>query len=415
MKNKKVWSGLASLTFLSIVGGFFLSASNNLLRHWGNDLGFTLQELDKIGGVAFLSSFKLLWAGFLTWSFSFLGRKGRRAWILLMIAIAIVSLIFMRSCDFFGPLFFVALLSLTFASTSYTMMVVASQMDALDKPYWGLAENFTVAGYRIGLSLTSVGLFLSYYKWSWTNIYLLILMLVIFGFVIIWSMPQFDFLDRTPAEKKFSTLWKPFQIWFMQPGAWVVALLMLTFECAEGLIHMQKDFFILSMGFNKEMLGTIKMIGSTIVIAAGFIAGFIIRYRGSLFSLNAAIISQTVAMGGIWASIMMDAKGRLLLIPIFFQYAARGFSMISFYCFQLVSCQVNWSIGHLALMTTLADLGLKLGEVRSGWIVENFGYYGLFGAACLCHGPLLLLVSRVKSVPFIQENMTTRSLKKAKN
>lgn len=392
------------------MGGTLMSAGGQLLRHWGKDMGLSLSAMDKIDMIFLLSAFKLIWAGILTWSFSFLGCKGRRAWLILMLSIALLSLILLRELPFFGPLFLMTLVIFTFAFTSYDMMIVASQMDALEKPYWGLGENFVITAYRVGMSMTSVGLILSHEQWSWPQIYLLIIGFISFGFLCIWKLPQFDFLNHTPINrhKSLASLWEPFKVWFIQPGAGLVAIFMIICKFSDGLINSQRDFFLLVHGLTKTDLAIVKNVGLWIGVAAGFGSGFFIRYRGILTSLRMGYLSQLVAIGGLWVANQMNLKGIFLVIPILLQYATRGFCMISLYCFQLNCCQLQWALGQLALITMLTDFGLHIASARSGWVVDHLGYSWLWGLSCLFNVPVLILISKVTRIPFIRDNIALR-------
>jgi hypothetical protein len=410
MTNK--WIPLIGLLLLGIIGGVWVEASENLIRIWGKDMGFLPKELDPLNMIEILSSFKFLWSPLFVLSIGWRRWSSRRLWMILMMIVSVISVTCLAFLPFFGIWFLMVLACLIIGRVSFDMVVIAAQIDAVDRSYWGLSENFCVNGYRLGIMLSGSGaLFLSHYEFSWSQIYLGIALVGFIFLIIVGFSKGFDFLDtvkKTPS----AGFWFPLRQWLIQPQSWVILLLMVTFRTQDGLVDSQRDYFLLSTGFTKPDLALFKSMALWLSVSGGILSGLSIRYYGYAATLTGAVCLHGTAALFIFLSTLWPQTIPWVGIFFMIEQLTRGFAMISLFSFQLVCCQVEYAVTQLALLTAFCDLGFRLASLRSGWIAQEMGWSFLFGIAAFINMPLLGIVRKSLKVQFVQVALSGRRPKK---
>lgn len=395
------WSGwpLMGLTFLGLLGGIFIEAGDILIRPWGRDLGWTPKRLDWLNLIEILCSFKFLWSPIFAWQLQYLWWGTRRTWIILTLVGACFSIIVISLTKFFSLLFIFGLVILTLMRSSFDVLLVASQMDAVSRRYWGMSENFCMNGYRFGMMFIGSGaLFLSDKGVSWHRLYCFIALLVAIGIVCVAFSPTFSFLNKATTTKS-KNFWHPFVIWFSQPGSWMILLLLMTYRAQDALIDPQREYFLLELGFSKTKLGAIGWFVPWMGVIGGFLAGACIRYKGYFYTLTVGACIHGLAGVGLFTQ-SLNANATPWTAGFFLlEQTTRGFSMISIYSFQLICCQFDYAVSQLALLAAATDFGTKIISLRSGWIAQELGWPFLFAIASGINIPLILLINYVR--PFI--------------
>jgi PAT family beta-lactamase induction signal transducer AmpG len=406
---KKEWWSLLALLVLGMVGGIFFEAGDTLIRLWARDMGMTPTKLDILNAIEILHPLKFLWAPIFSLALVWGPWQQRRAWLLIAILASIGAMGGLIVSPFFGIFFCLFLGLLTVTRASYDALVIASQMDAVSKSYWGFSENICVTGYRIGIMVVlQAALHASANGTSWPHIYLWVGGLALLSFVLIGWGRMFHFLN-TIAPPKTERLWDSLRQWLTLRGSWFVLLFLFVYRLQDGLIDPQREYFLLDAGLSKINLAHLKTIALGGTIMGGFCAGACIRYWGYRAALGWGLALHASAA----ALLYMTSTHHFPLLGLKTAYiteqTTKGFTTIAIFSFQLLCCSGQNQISQLALFSAISDMGLKLCATRSGWIAEHYGWPVLMGSGILCGLPALLLLPFIFSKTFITDKSPNKT------
>jgi len=399
--QKPLWS----LFLLGFIGGVLFEAGDILIRIWSKDMSLSPKTLDLLNTIEILHPLKFLWAPIFSIPI-FLGPwTNRRAWILITLMVSVSAIAGLCLSAFFGWAFLGFLCLLTIARASYDALVIASQMDAVSASHWGWSENFCVMGYRIGIMALGYASLHASLWLSWPHIYWGVAALIVIGIIFMAYSPLFHFLNTIQASKP-ERLWDSIRNWMTLPGSALVLTFLLIYRLQDGLIDPQREYFLLDMGLSKIELAYLKTMGLWGTIAGGFAAGACIRYKGYRFTLYWGLIFHGCAGGLLclasgYAGPLYGGGKSALSMAYCLEQTTKGWSTIAIYSLQLLCCQGNHVISQVAFFSALSDFGLKVISMRSGWLVQEYGYRFLLGAGSLCGLPALAMISSVFSKTFI--------------
>jgi PAT family beta-lactamase induction signal transducer AmpG len=399
---------LLGLALLGSFGGIFIEGGDLLLRIWARDQGMVPKQLDVLSGIELLHGIKFLWSPFFMLGISLWGWGTRRTWIFLSLMGGAVALGSLALVPFFGILFLGLLVLFHAIKSSFDMLVVASQMDATKRSYWGINENFCVNGYRFGMMASQWGvLSLSQYGCSWPFLYGL-LAIIIMGGAFLMHLPFFSFLDAAKEKPPMASLrdfFAPFMQWFQSPGSGRIAALMMLYRVQDSLIDPQKSWFYLDLGFSKAQLGFVSSLGIWGSVLGGIVSGICIRFKGYASTLILGLGLHALTGCGFLALSLFPQKNPWVLSLLVCDALTKGFSMIAFFSFQLYCCKLQHALSQLALLTALNELGMKCIGMRSGFIAHEWGWPNLFGTAISLNVPVLFLIIWVMRIlPQREEN-----------
>lgn len=363
--------------------------------------------MDILNVVELLYTLKFIWSPILCLPLKWRFWGDRRAWIMITLSGGLAACTLLWIFPFWGSIFILGLILATVARSGFDMLVVASQMDAAPRAQWGFNENFCMNGYRVGIVIaSSTALTLSHNGWEWKSIYGLVLLFACSMLGVIGTSKILNFLDQAKPSPT-QGFWTSLSLWMKQSGSTSVLVLMLTYRLQDSLCDPNILFFLLDSGLSKLDLGYLKPIALWAGIAGGAVSGFSIRYLGYSRTLFIALSAHTLVALLFWAQTLgwIDPQWLALLYPV--KQFTRGWSMLSFFSFQLICCQKEYAVSQLALLTALAYLGTKLGGVRSGWIAQEMGWPSLFGIACWINMPIFLLLRKALRAPFLRTKMGT--------
>ena len=389
LERRKVFFGLF---LLGIGGGLLLEAGDHLMRVWGQEWGMTPRNLDSIGALEVVSGLRFLWAPLFAFAWT------RKKWMILSLFFAILGFLGLSFFPSWGGLFFGSFLLITLGRSSFDMLVVACQMEAVPQAWWGMATNCCVNGYHVGIMMAGSGLlWLSqWYSWSWIMALLgalmgLLCLVVIFSFRFL-EMPQ----KRESRQNRGTSLdavdekgsvWGFFYPWIPKKA---MLLLMMTYGMPEGWIDPQLNGFLLVSGWSKAQVSLWKVAALLMSVGGGFLAGRTLTRWGGHGVLRIGLWIRGFTGGLLLCHSLFgfETSGLLLLID----QGVHGFALISFYSFQLLSCQREHALSQLAFLVSLAELGTKIASLGSGWILETLGWSGLLGAAALSNLALFIIL-----------------------
>lgn len=417
---------LLGLLFLGFIGGLLLEASTVLLRLWCRDEGLSMTAMDILPLILFLGNLKIFWSPFLQHnifsSYShekslFLLKKLAswspwRLWLSLLFLSTSFVLWFMTFLSPLGGWFLLLLSFLVVLRSSIDMIAMGAQMQAVSQGYWGFSESFCVNGYHLGMSLVGfLALRANAGGYSWPYLYgvmaffvFLFFCLVTFGrsFFPFWSFLDHDCqkpsaqLNSLEKVSFFQTYRSSLFSWFSLKKVGFAFFLMIFYRCQDGFLMPQMNHFFLNHGFTKEDHAWIIGLGLWFSVIGGFLGGFLIKQWGYKKTLWFSWISH----GSSWLCLWLFFQGAVFFTPegtlekasfwislwpgaYFLQYFTSGLSLVPFYSLQLLCVEKEKSMTQLSLVTSINYFGFYISGLRSGWVVDTYGWSTFFGLSFL--------------------------------
>jgi hypothetical protein len=400
-------AALLRLTFLGIVAGFLYKLGGPLLRHWAREEGLKPVSMDLLNSFELTSAIRFIWMPFFCVPLAYRHWKNRLLWLIIALTACIGLVTMLVNVPFNGYGFWTVVFVLTMARNTFDSLVVASQMECVKPESWGLGEQFSLLGYRIGMmSIMSVSLLASDHGTSWRWIYatyggvlcLFLCVLCFFpGFKAlnhVTSMPNATSTDSFGATvmATYRTTVQSLKVWLTTKGAVWTLLFLVFYQVQDGLFHPQKEWFLRDMGVTKSMLATISPLSIGAGIVGGFCAAFVMRRKGHVYTLVAALVMHNLVGAAISITSATGAHPWVFCLLAIAEQMTHAQCQIALYAVQMVvSHGDTGSVSKLTLFAVLSEYGMRLVGLRSGWIQEHCGWTVLTAIGPLC-GPMVLWI-----------------------
>ncbi|MBN9342816.1 MAG: MFS transporter [Holosporales bacterium] len=418
------------IALLGFSCGLPLLLTASTLGYWMAQEKISLTKIGLMSIAVLPYTIKFLWAplidrlrlpGLTRW----LGR--RRAWLFLSQSFLIIFLFCLSRLDPAHHLeqivIFVFLIA--FFSATQDIVMLAYQVERLQRAQYGAGEAAGIFGYRLGILLAGAGAFYLASFLSWNTVYL-----VMTGFQCIGLITTLCALEPRPLQNPESQLreqkareyllthprlkgWRgpllswfygaliaPFHDFIKQP-AWLASLfIMLFYKCGDNLIGSMGNIYFNKLGFtNIEIANGSKIFGLWATILGGFIGGLIVKRYGMLKSLFwCGAFHGITALGFILLGIVGHNSIVFYLI-VALDNITGGMRVTALFAYQMTLCSPSYAATQLALLTSTTHLGRVIFSSSSGWIVEHLGWNTLFWLATFGVVPTLMVIyylSRIK-------------------
>ncbi len=246
------------------------------------------------------------------------------------------------------------------------------------------------------------------YQQAWTVIFF-----CISGMLILMGLYHFSVLPgkQQPEQEKRSVgevgreLWEILCNFFTKRHIWYYILFVVLYRFAEGLVIKIAPLFLRSsrevggLGLSLTEVGTINgVFGSAAFVAGSLLAGLYVSkfgLRRTLFTLCCVFNFPFV----VYTLLSLYQPENLYLIAsgIAFEYFGYGFGYIGLTLFMMQEIAPGkYQMSHYAFASAIANFGVMIPGMVSGWLSDTLGYQQFFLYALLAAVPALLITWNMK-------------------
>ncbi len=406
---------LIIIFFMGFVSGlpFLLTAST--LSIWLTESGISLTEIGLFTLVGTPYNLKFLWAPFIDrvpvpLLQRALGR--RRAWMLVIQILLMVSIIGLGSTDPSRTPFLTAIFSIlvAFFSASQDIVIDAYRIDILEEDEQGAGAAMTQIGYRFGLLASGAGaLYLASYL-SWKVVYTIMALLIIIGVIAAIKAPVPE-TDRNTLKSQSrgadwlrSTLIEPFVEFFKRNNlstSIIILSFILLYKFGDAFAGVMANPFYIKIGFTKAQIATVsKIFGITATLSGVFLGGILVKKIGILKSLFICGLLQMFSnlMFSLQAKIGPDV--RFLFLTIGVENLSGGMGSAAFVAYLSILCNTAYTGTQYALFTSFMAFGRTWLSASSGWIAQQTDWVIFFIISTFLAIPgLIILLLMMRFIP----------------
>ncbi len=241
------------------------------------------------------------------------------------------------------------------------------------------------------------------YQGAWSVIFFtisgLLVLLALYHFYILPGKQQPEQTKRT-AHEVMTELWGILCNFFTKKHIFYYILFVVLYRFAEGLVIKIAPLFLRSsrdvggLGLSLTEVGTINgVFGSAAFVLGSLLAGLYVSkfgLRRTLFSLCCVFNFPFV----VYTLLSLYQPDNLYLIStgIAFEYFGYGFGYIGLTLFMMQQVAPGkYQMSHYAFASAIANFGVMIPGMASGWLSDTLGYQQFFLYALLAAIPALLI------------------------
>lgn len=391
---------MLAVTVIAFTNGIPFMMTSSTLAIWLKEYGLAYSSIGLFALLHIPYGAKFLWAPFLdAYDVPWLSQKlgHRRAWLFVTQTGIMLSLFAM---SYFSPIeeteiFVIFGLLATFFGASQHILLLAYQIETMPENSWGTGEATSVLGFRLSMLVTGAGaLYLATYI-SWQTVYAIYSSLMLLGILILFIIPE-PVSKRRKAHSLKSTLYEPFQDFFLNHGGLYILIFMMIYRLPDSLLSTMPNLFYLSLGFTKIEIGNAsKIFGLIVTIIGGFLGAWVLNRWGWRKTLLGSGFIHGLSL---LMFLVLEMKGHSLFwlfSVIAVENFTSGVSLTAFFTYQMMSCRPQYAASQLALMTATASISHTMIGSLSGFAVDYFGWSQFFILVTFAMIPGLFWVSKL--------------------
>jgi MFS transporter, PAT family, beta-lactamase induction signal transducer AmpG len=403
---------MAALIFLGFASGLPLFLTSKALQAWMSTAGVSKGVIGLFSIVALPYSLKFLWSPlFDRFRLPILGH--RRGWLVAMQVALIGAIVWLSFqdpsslknigevsstvcvdsgwlkgvCDTWQTLktlsaspFFLVAMVVAFLSATQDVNVDAYRTDVLKPHELGAGAATFVTGYRLALIITGAVAFILADRMAWSQVYLLLALMMGVGIVATLVAPE---PDRQPEKMTLNqAVVKPFQEFFRRIGPWkavTVLLFMVLYKFGDALLGNMATPFLLETGFSQTAIGAVQGGMGIVATIVGTLVG------GSVFS-KIGINKSLWVFGGLqalsniayWLLALTGKNDAFMITAINVENFCTGLGNAGFLGFMMSICNPLFSATQFALLSSLMAVSRDILVAPAGKIAEATGWSNFF-------------------------------------
>jgi PAT family beta-lactamase induction signal transducer AmpG len=389
--------------FTGFSSGLPLYLLLNLLPAWLRSEGINLKVIGLFALIQFPYTWKFLWSPLLD-RYSPLPLGRRRSWMLLTQAglLVVIGLIGGYSPQTDIAVIVALATAIALLSATQDIALDAFRREILADDELGLGNSVHVNAYRIaGLVPGSLSLILADHL-LWSQVFMITALFMLPGMALAFAATE----PSAGAPKTLrQAVGEPFNEFIGRRG-WQSAVLVLSFiflyKLGDSMCTALATPFYLDMGYSKSEIGLVaKHAGLWPAVIGGLFGGLWMLRLGINRALWLFGVVQLAAIFGFaWLAAQGPqtvVAGRLLSLAgvIGFEALGVGLGTAAFVAFIARSTNPLYTATQFALFTSLAAVPRTFANAATGWLVEQFGWFGFFMLCAALAIPGMLLLVRV--------------------
>ena len=381
------------------------------LTAWLTEEGVSRSAIGLFAWVGMTYSVKVIWAPIVDRAaIPFFGRVlgQRRSWILFGQMLVVFGLI---AISIFGvsnlPLLALFSVIVAFGSSTQDIAIDAYRIEAIEEEYQGAMSASYILGYRIALLIAGAGAFYVASFTAWSNVYLVmaVLMGVGFGAVMLAKEPLFlrqGLIRETDSAfnvQKFTFLnavVNPFKDFFVRNGSFALLIILLigVYRLSDIVMGIMANPFYLDMGYSKiEIANITKLFGFFMTIFGAFVGGLlVIKWGVGRCLLIGAVAVATTNLFFAQLALLANPDLNWLAVTVSLDNLSGGFATTAFIAYLSGLTNKAYTATQYALFSSLMTLPGKFMSGFSGFVVDSYGYFTFFLSAAALGLPAILLI-----------------------
>ena len=403
----------------TVVGMVFFGFSAGLpyllvfstLTAWLTEEGVSRSAIGLFAWVGMTYSVKVIWAPIVDRAaIPFFGRVlgQRRSWILFGQMLVVFGLI---AISIFGvsnlPLLALFSVIVAFGSSTQDIAIDAYRIEAIEEEYQGAMSASYILGYRIALLIAGAGAFYVASFTTWSNVYLVMAVLMGVGFVAVMLAKEPLFsrqglireTDSAFNVQKFTFLnavVNPFKDFFVRNGSFALLIILLigVYRLSDIVMGIMANPFYLDMGYSKiEIANITKLFGFFMTIFGAFVGGLlVIKWGVGRCLLIGAVAVATTNLFFAQLALLANPDLNWLAVTVSLDNLSGGFATTAFIAYLSGLTNKAYTATQYALFSSLMTLPGKFMSGFSGFVVDSYGYFTFFLSAAALGLPAILLI-----------------------
>ena len=381
------------------------------LTAWLTEEGVSRSAIGLFAWVGMTYSVKVIWAPIVDRAaIPFFGRVlgQRRSWILfgqMMVVFGLIAISILGVSNL--PLLALFSVIVAFGSSTQDIAIDAYRIEAIEEEYQGAMSASYILGYRIALLIAGAGAFYVASFTAWSNVYLVmaVLMGVGFGAVMLAKEPLFSrqglirATDSAFNVQKFTFLnavVNPFKDFFVRNGSFALLIILLigVYRLSDIVMGIMANPFYLDMGYSKiEIANITKVFGFFMTIFGAFVGGLlVIKWGVGRCLLIGAVAVATTNLFFAQLALLANPDLNWLAVTVSLDNLSGGFATTAFIAYLSGLTNKAYTATQYALFSSLMTLPGKFMSGFSGFVVDSYGYFTFFLSAAALGLPAILLI-----------------------
>ena len=381
------------------------------LTAWLTEEGVSRSAIGLFAWVGMTYSVKVIWAPIVDRAaIPFFGRLlgQRRSWILfgqMMVVFGLIAISILGVSNL--PLLALLSVLVAFGSSTQDIAIDAYRIEAIEEEYQGAMSASYILGYRIALLIAGAGAFYVASFTAWSNVYLVmaVLMGVGFGAVMLAKEPLFSRqglireTDGAFNTQKFTFLnavVNPFKDFFVRNGSFALLIILLigVYRLSDIVMGIMANPFYLDMGYSKiEIANITKLFGFFMTIFGAFVGGLlVIKWGVGRCLLIGAVAVATTNLFFAQLALLANPDLNWLAVTVSLDNLSGGFATTAFIAYLSGLTNKAYTATQYALFSSLMTLPGKFMSGFSGFVVDSYGYFTFFLSAAALGLPAILLI-----------------------
>ena len=381
------------------------------LTAWLTEEGVSRSAIGLFAWVGMTYSVKVIWAPIVDRAaIPFFGRVlgQRRSWILfgqMLVVFGLIAISILGVSNL--PLLALFSVIVAFGSSTQDIAIDAYRIEAIEEEYQGAMSASYILGYRIALLIAGAGAFYVASFTAWSNVYLVmaVLMGVGFGAVMLAKEPLFSRqglireTDSALNTQKFTFLnavVNPFKDFFVRNGSFALLIILLigVYRLSDIVMGIMANPFYLDMGYSKiEIANITKVFGFFMTIFGAFVGGLlVIKWGVGRCLLIGAVAVATTNLFFAQLALLANPDLNWLAVTVSLDNLSGGFATTAFIAYLSGLTNKAYTATQYALFSSLMTLPGKFMSGFSGFVVDSYGYFTFFLSAAALGLPAILLI-----------------------
>ena len=381
------------------------------LTAWLTEEGVSRSAIGLFAWVGMTYSVKVIWAPIVDRAaIPFFGRVlgQRRSWILfgqMLVVFGLIAISILGVSNL--PLLALLSVLVAFGSSTQDIAIDAYRIEAIEEEYQGAMSASYILGYRIALLIAGAGAFYVASFTAWSNVYLVmaVLMGVGFGAVMLAKEPLFSRqglireTDSAFNTQKFTFLnavVNPFKDFFVRNGSFALLIILLigVYRLSDIVMGIMANPFYLDMGYSKiEIANITKLFGFFMTIFGAFVGGLlVIKWGVGRCLLIGAVAVATTNLFFAQLALLANPDLNWLAVTVSLDNLSGGFATTAFIAYLSGLTNKAYTATQYALFSSLMTLPGKFMSGFSGFVVDSYGYFTFFLSAAALGLPAILLI-----------------------
>ena len=381
------------------------------LTAWLTEEGVSRSAIGLFAWVGMTYSVKVIWAPIVDRAaIPFFGRVlgQRRSWILfgqMLVVFGLIAISILGVSNL--PLLALFSVIVAFGSSTQDIAIDAYRIEAIEEEYQGAMSASYILGYRIALLIAGAGAFYVASFTAWSNVYLVmaVLMGVGFGAVMLAKEPLFSRqglireTDSALNTQKFTFLnavVNPFKDFFVRNGSFALLIILLigVYRLSDIVMGIMANPFYLDMGYSKiEIANITKLFGFFMTIFGAFVGGLlVIKWGVGRCLLIGAVAVATTNLFFAQLALLANPDLNWLAVTVSLDNLSGGFATTAFIAYLSGLTNKAYTATQYALFSSLMTLPGKFMSGFSGFVVDSYGYFTFFLSAAALGLPAILLI-----------------------